>query len=602
MRHIAERLRAVEPRQVALFLAVAALAAAAMYFGGREAGVGRPTEAGTTVAQEQPAEPAPQNSGESDVEPLTLTLTAPATCEGTLPRGGWEHGLEWDEEKEEWKDIEADAYWYWDSVGTIEVTWAASGGGGGYTITIAGEEHSGASGTAEVSCAQQHGPIIDDSFKGRIHPNEYKPVVDSGLKTITGTVADGSGASAEAAVDVYVILAVDGDHVMKSGETYRVHGWPVTVPDGVDIDGHRGVEESVCVNQLEDGTVDESINCEEIFHLAWGWQGSHRSSYGYFALLSLGMKSGTEQGRIVRLDDPDAPDAASLRRKANLLLDQLADSVGREPQIGGESDAEPLTLTLAAPTMCRVKPADRDLHAIVGPIDEDGENEESYEFGDWFGVANVLVRWQASGGTSPYTLVIDGEPRDAHGEYAGETGSALVSCALEIGETYFDGLWGELERWHRTEPTVDSGLKTIHATVTDSSGATASASIDVYALRSFNSSGALLKAGKTYRVRGHLVTIPADVDMTAGGVYRNDCVGEDCESSFEIFADDGPHGVGVFVGLRTGNYLGRFHMLGDRFLPENDPRNQGGSSEHPLHAKFDELVDSLGQPPHVDRD
>ena len=92
MRRIAQRLRAIKPRQAALFLAVAALAATA-YFGSREAGVGRPTEAGTTVAQEQPAEPAPQNSGEepsgeSDVEPLTLTLKTPAICEGTLPEGG----------------------------------------------------------------------------------------------------------------------------------------------------------------------------------------------------------------------------------------------------------------------------------------------------------------------------------------------------------------------------------------------------------------------------------------------------------------------------------------------------------------------------------
>ena len=304
----------------------------------------------------------------------------------------------------------------------------------------------------------------------------------------------------------------------------------------------------------------------------------------YFGGREAGVGRPTEAGTTVAQEQPAEP---------------APQNSGEEPN--GESDAEPLTLTLKAPTMCEVKPADRYLLGIAGPIDENGENEESYEFGDWFGVANVLVRWQASGGTPPYTLVIDGEPRDAHGEYVGEAGGALVSCALEIGETYFDDRWGESERWHRTEPTVDSGLKTIHATVTDSSGATASASVDVYALRSFNSSGALLKAGKTYRVRGHLVTIPAGVDMTAGGVYLSDCVGEDCESGFEIFADDGPHGVGVFVGLRTGNYLGRFHMLGDTFLPENDPRNQGGNSEHPLHAKFDELVDSLGQPPHVDR-
>ena len=304
----------------------------------------------------------------------------------------------------------------------------------------------------------------------------------------------------------------------------------------------------------------------------------------YFGGREAGVGRPTEAGTTVAQEQPAEP---------------APQNSGEETS--GESDVEPLTLTLKAPTMCGVKPADRDLHAIVGPIDEDGENEERYEFGEWFGVANVLVRWQAGGGAPPYTLVIDGELRDAHNEYVGEAGGALVSCALEIGETYFDDRWGESERWHRTEPTVDSGLKTIHATVTDSSGATASASIGVYALRSFNSSGALLKAGKTYRVRGHLVTIPAGVDMTAGGVYRNDCVGADCENSFEIFADDGPHGVGVDVGLRTGRYLGRFHMLGDRFLPEDDPRNQGGNSEHPLHAKFDELVDSLGQPPHVDR-
>ena len=111
-----------------------------------------------------------------------------------------------------------------------------------------------------------------------------------------------------------------------------------------------------------------------------------------------------------------------------------------------EGDAEPLTLTLKAPTICEVKPADRYLLGIAGPIDEDGENEERYEFGDWFGVANVLVRWRASGGAPPYTLVIDGELRDAHNEYVGEAGGALVSCALEIGETYFDDRWGEAER------------------------------------------------------------------------------------------------------------------------------------------------------------
>ncbi len=221
-------------------------------------------------------------------------------------------------------------------------------------------------------------------------------------------------------------------------------------------------------------------------------------------------------------------------------------------ETNGESDVEPLTLTLKAPTICRVKPADRDLHAIVGPIDEDGENEEQYEFGEWFGVANVLVRWQASGGAPPYTLVIDGEPRDAHNEYVGEAGGALVSCALEIGETYFDDRWGEAERWHRTEPTVDSGLKTIHATVTDNAGATASASIGVHAILKTGGGLTVLEAGKTYRVEGRLMTVPEGIDITIGDREDSDCEGTDCESHLSFFAEDGPHRVSVSLGLKTG--------------------------------------------------
>ena len=300
------------------------------------------------------------------------------------------------------------------------------------------------------------------------------------------------------------------------------------------------------------------------------------------------------------------------RTEAGVVASNERTPESAQPDESGEGEATDeagkLTLTLIAPTTCEVERASREAHAtVVGKNEETGE--EQFEFGDWTDVPTVLVRWQTSGGVPPYTLVIDGEPRDATGEHVGGAGGALVSCALENGETYFSDRWGPMQRWHRTEPVIDSGLKTIRATVTDSVGATGSASIEVYAVRKIGSSGTTLEAGKTYRVHGHLLTVPLGVDMLLTGTSETDCEGEDCESAFQIVADDAflddgirsGHGVGVWIGHRTGRIQSRLHEYDQRLLPADDPRNKGGSAEHPLHAKFDELVDSIGQLPRVDR-
>ena len=259
MGRFVERVRAVGRRWAALVLAVVALAAVLVYFGGREAWVGERSEAGTAVAQERPVEAVRQDEREGagadaseeeagGAEPLTLVLSAAEICEAQHPQSD---GIGW----------------AWGAEGTVQVNWAASGGGGAYTVTIAGEEYTGASGTAEVTCALEHGRIRDDAY-GRRYVLRNKPVVDSGLKTITATVTDGAGATAEATADVYVILSPeDGEHVLQSGETYRIRGWLVTVPEGVEIDSHRGVMHVVCVRTRADGTVNESINCEHKFHL-----------------------------------------------------------------------------------------------------------------------------------------------------------------------------------------------------------------------------------------------------------------------------------------------------------------------------------------------
>ena len=105
MRRIALHLRAVEPRQAALFLAVAALVAAAAYFGAREAGVG-----GSTAASGEGGTP----------EPLTLTLTAASQICETEQAIEYGAARQWEDEDGNWQiERYSDG---WDNVSETPVT------------------------------------------------------------------------------------------------------------------------------------------------------------------------------------------------------------------------------------------------------------------------------------------------------------------------------------------------------------------------------------------------------------------------------------------------------------------------------------------------
>ena len=328
MGRIVERVRAIGPRWAALVLAVIALAASA------SACAAERSEAGTAVAEDQRGAAAQQGDGEetdggSSAEPLALTLSAPEICEAYHPEGGWTHGLEWNEEKQDWEDIEADAWWYWDSVGTMEVEWAASGGDGTYTVTIATETYTGASGTAEVSCAMAHGPILEHPRHGKVHANEDKPVVGSGVKTVSATVTDGTGATAEAAAEVYAQLSIEATDVLSSGQTYTLFGWQVTIPRGTEM-MLAYYEESVCQLPASDGDAGADAEyepCQNHFVLV-------AETRRYSAYLSLGENTGTETGREIYVRDEGAADAADLLRRVHLALDQLAQSVKPSPRQG----------------------------------------------------------------------------------------------------------------------------------------------------------------------------------------------------------------------------------------------------------------------------
>ena len=137
----------------------------------------------------------------------------------------------------------------------------------------------------------------------------------------------------------------------------------------------------------------------------------------------------------------------------------------------------------------------------------------------WDGIAEIAVRWQVRGGTAPYTLVIDSENRDGDGPYEGTSGTASVSCAVTSAEVFYTSY---TERRFRSDPQIDSGPKTIHATVTDATGVTADASVNIYTIIQLRGDGTMisgkwrgyrLNSGNTYRYNGTLFTMPQGITI-----------------------------------------------------------------------------------------
>jgi len=270
--------------------------------------------------------------------------------------------------------------------------------------------------------------------------------------------------------------------------------------------------------------------------------------------------------------------------------------VGREAGWGGLAargqSGPPMTLTLNAPDTCETT-SGRGYAGSELRTDADGNTTEDSVFAGWFGIAEVDVKWSVSGGTPPYTLEIDGETRDATHEYTGATGTASVSCALKTGETFIDPYGGK-RRYNDNPPKVDSGLKTIRATVKDSAGVKVEATVGVYAILVVKSGFVKLREGQTYRVHGFLMTMPKDVEMETGEVEEWSCEGDDCESgAFQLFTVGDGYEAAVWLGLDSGKDHGRTIRIDDRLRGADQ-------TTHPIEEKLDQLVESIGRLPQFD--
>lgn len=262
--------------------------------------------------------------------------------------------------------------------------------------------------------------------------------------------------------------------------------------------------------------------------------------------------------------------------------------LGGEPAVG---DAQPLTLTLSAPPTCETLPAEE---ALRGEYDENGELV-ARAFG-WVNPGDLSVSWNVSGGTAPYRLTIDGQTRDGwHGKpFAAPSGTGVVSCgrtqdeAVFVDEDDFGGVLlidGEPRVWrhHLKKPEVDSGPKTVRATVTDAASATAEASVEVYVILELGSTGDQLEGGKTYRLDGGWLTVPTGINLEIGASVLGTA------ESYDL----------LVVGAEAGIALDVLdHREITRWLPE-DPYYSETGEKIDLGAKFDELVASAGRPPTV---
>ena len=255
--------------------------------------------------------------------------------------------------------------------------------------------------------------------------------------------------------------------------------------------------------------------------------------------------------------------------------------LGDKPDVG-----DALMLALSAPPTCETLPA---AEALRGEYDENGELV-ARAFG-WVNPGDLRVGWSVSGGTAPYRLTIDGQTRDGwHGKpFAAPSGTAVVSCgrtldeAVFVDEDDFGGVMlidGEPRVWrhHLKMPDVDSGPKTVRATVTDAAGATAEASVNVYVILELGSTGDLLEGGKTYRLDGSLITAPEGIDLEVGGLSG---------ASLSLHV----------VGTRSRIALDQYYFGEVNRWVVDAPHHSSSGEEIDLHAKFDELIASIGRLP-----
>ena len=169
---------------------------------------------------------------------LVLEISVPTHCiadEGTR-RGGSPFGIDPDTYTE---IVDPDAEFFDTAyrrvdVETVPLQWRITGGRAPYTLTVAGTQHSGATGTTEVTCAKAGLDLMD-------LPSHETSVVEAGAKTLTIEAADASGDTTTKTATIEIIERAhtaghwhQGDY-LEPGRTYSFSELFIEIPEGTRI-------------------------------------------------------------------------------------------------------------------------------------------------------------------------------------------------------------------------------------------------------------------------------------------------------------------------------------------------------------------------------
>ncbi len=345
---------------------------------------------------QSPTASLPDDVGGPGSDELRLTMIAPAICEENGP-----------------------SY----APSTSVVGWEISGGAKPYRIVIDGQQVGASRGTLHVQCGALQG--------GRS---------DSGLHSVHGTVIDAEGRIASNVVHTYGIKDLRGSATLRAGETYRVFGQPLTVPDAVsaEIGGYAHYN----CSGAEDDYERDPHYCEDTFGITVrdGEVEAH---------LSFGVDSGREYRGQGRWTTPDLDDRHPIHAK----LVQLAASVGQPPALPEDyaDQLRPLTISAYAdPISCNTSGWYSDMAAGEGWLNVDGSGTTS---GVPVGGGALNLYWAVTGGFwTPVTVTLDGRDPSAH--------RMVISCADESGTRSV-----ELHATERSDPPQSAQLAVDFETV-----------------------------------------------------------------------------------------------------------------------------------------
>lgn len=238
-------------------------------------------------------------------EPLTLTLTAPASCQADY------------DEREVARNV--------------ELRWQVSGGEGPFSVAIDGAAYTGERGLAQAICG-----IWDEADPS---------LVDSGLMSFNAQVRDARGEQATAVAYTYAVRVIRADSRpndypvgLNAGRTYRVHGMLLTMPEefGLIVGPYHS---AACADPTS------AASCQDEFQLrATSW--SDQPPY-----IWLRRWSRDEARRaLAPLNEYSAEEVAD-------YFDRLVASIGRPPPpVPGATsigeDSGDLRIELFAPRIC----------------------------------------------------------------------------------------------------------------------------------------------------------------------------------------------------------------------------------------------------------